>query len=319
MSLSLKELIQIGESQLLDAGIEDAAIDARELYCYMMGIDRTRLMLRWQEILQDNQCEAYFDLIARRASHIPLQHITGQQEFMGLTFKVNDKVLIPRQDTETMVEDAMDLMAGKPLRNQALTLKAKKSWSILDLGCGSGAIGLSIARLCPGTKAVLSDISEDALAVAADNAKELGLKTVKLVKSDMFEAFRGRLGNKKFDMILSNPPYIRHNVIPTLQPEVKDHEPLLALDGGADGMAYYRIIAEQAADFLKKDGVLIMEIGHDQMAEVTSLFASSDSYSLVTGLKDLAGRDRIVVAVPAPRGKNEKTDKKIGRNRESGR
>ena len=139
-----------------------------------------------------------------------------------------------------MVEDAMDLMAGKPLRNQALTLKAKKSWSILDLGCGSGAIGLSIARLCPGTKAVLSDISEEALAVAADNAKELGLKTVKLVKSDMFEAFRRRLGNKKFDMILSNPPYIRHDVISTLQPEVKDHEPLLALDGvsvGAERLA----------------------------------------------------------------------------------
>ena len=303
MSLSLKELIRIGESQLADAGIEDAAIDARELYCFMMHIDRTRLMLRWQDILQDNQCEAYFDLIARRASHVPLQHITGEQEFMGLTFKVNDRVLIPRQDTETLVEDAMDLMAGKPLRNQALTIKAKKNWTILDLGCGSGAIGLSIAKLRPGVKAVLSDISEDALAVAADNAHSLGLKSVKLIKSDMFAAFRSKMGHKKFDMILSNPPYIRKSVLPTLQPEVKDHEPRLALDGGEDGLDYYRIIAAQAVDFLKKDGILMMEIGHDQMAKVTSMFASSESYSFVTGLKDLAGRDRIVVAVPAPKGK----------------
>lgn len=303
MSLPLKELIRIGESQLLDAGIEDAAIDAKELYCFMMGIDRTRLMLRWQEVLQDNQCEAYFDLIARRASHVPLQHITGCQEFMGLPFKVNEKVLIPRQDTETMVEDALGLLEGKPLRNQLLTLKEKKNWTVLDLGCGSGAIGLSIAKLHPGVKAILSDISPEALSVAEENAKSLGLKNVKLVKSDMFAAFRGKLGNKKFDMILSNPPYIRRDVIATLQPEVKDHEPALALDGGEDGLDYYRIIAGQAADFLKKDGVLILEIGHDQMAAVTSLFASSDSYSFVTGLKDLAGRDRIVVAVPAPKTK----------------
>ena len=126
---------------------------------------------------------------------------------------------------------------------------------------------------------------------------------MKMVKSDMFEAFRGKLGNKKFDLIISNPPYIRSDVIPALQPEVRDHEPLSALDGGEDGLTFYRIIADQAPEFLKKEGILMMEIGHDQMGEVTKLFSADDRYSYVTGLKDLAGRDRIVTAILSPKKK----------------
>ena len=126
MSLPIKELINIGTKQLRDAGVADAEIDAKELYCFMQHMDRTALMLRWQEVLQDNQCEAYFDLIERRASRVPLQHITGSQEFMGLPFEVNEKVLIPRQDTETMVEDALELMKKGTLRGQEYTDGLKK-------------------------------------------------------------------------------------------------------------------------------------------------------------------------------------------------
>lgn len=127
MSLPIKELISIGTKQLRDAGVADAEIDAKELYCFMQGIDRTALMLRWQEVMQDNQCEAYFDLIAQRASRVPLQHITGRQEFMGLPFEVNDKVLIPRQDTETMVEDALELMAKGTLRGRHTMTALRKA------------------------------------------------------------------------------------------------------------------------------------------------------------------------------------------------
>ena len=303
MSLPLKELIKIGETQLADAGVADAAIDARELYCYMMHIDRTRLMLSWQTVLSDKECEEYFDLIAKRASRTPLQHITGEQEFMGLPFQVSDKVLIPRQDTETMVEDALDVIGKNKLRNEELNCKDRHGWSVLDLCCGSGAIGISLAKLAEDAKVTCSDLSADALAVAELNGKSLGAKSVKFVRSDMFEAFRGKLGNKKFDMIISNPPYIRHDVIATLEPEVRDHEPMMALDGGEDGLDFYRQIASEAPEFLKKEGIVMLEIGHDQMDDVVKLFSLDNRYSFVTGLKDLAGRDRIVVAILSPKKK----------------
>lgn len=302
MSLPLKEIIKIGENQLAASGVQDAAIDAKELYCYLMGIDRMRLMLRWQDILQDNQCEEYFQLIEKRAARIPLQHITGVQEFMGLEFKVNENVLIPRQDTETLVEDALEVMRKGTLRGEELPMKAKKSWAVLDLCCGSGAIGVSLAANETDAKVTCADVSDAALMVARENGSAHA-KSVKFVKSDMFDAFKGRLGNKKFDMIISNPPYIKKEVIETLEPEVKDHEPMMALDGGEDGLDFYRIIAQHAEDFLKKEGMLMMEIGHDQMEEVKGLIEASGKYSYVTGLKDLAGRDRIVVAVLAPKAK----------------
>lgn len=303
MSLPVKELIKIGENQLRDAGVADAAIDAKELYCYMMHIDRTRLMLSWQDVIQDKECEEYFNLVARRASRIPLQHITGEQEFMGLPFTVSDRVLIPRQDTETMVEDALDVINKNRLRNEELNCKARRGWSVLDLCCGSGAIGISLAKLAEDVKVTCSDLSADALAVAELNACNLGAKSVKFVRSDLFEAFSGKLGNKKFDMIISNPPYIRHDVIETLEPEVRDHEPMMALDGGEDGLDFYRQIVEQAPDFLKKEGIVMLEIGHDQMSDIIKLFSLDDRYSFVTGLKDLAGRDRIVVAILSPKKK----------------
>lgn len=300
MSLALKELIRIGEKQLADAGVADAAIDARELYCYMMGYDRVDLMMHWQEILQDNRCEAYFELIARRASRIPLQHITGEQEFMGLKFWVSDKVLIPRQDTETMVEDALELLTKGSLRGSAYA-EGKlnhRGIEVLDLCCGSGAIGISIAAKCERARVSCSDLSGEALEIARKNAERNKCRGIKFIESDMFEskAFHGAFGNKKFDLIISNPPYIESKVIEELEPEVRNCEPRLALDGGEDGLHFYRIIAEQAAAHLAKNGILMTEIGYDQQAAVAKLLEETEAYEKIIGLKDLAGRDRIIVA-----------------------
>lgn len=297
MSLPLKELISIGAKQLRDAGVADAEIDAKELYCFMQNMDRTALMLRWQEVLQDNQCEAYFDLIERRASRVPLQHITGRQEFMGLPFEVNDKVLIPRQDTETMVEDALELLDKGTLRRQEYTGGLGKGTDVLDLCCGSGAIGISIAKLAKGAHVTCSDLSKDALEVADRNARLNDCKSVKFTESDMFAAFCGRLGKKKFNLIISNPPYIPPSVIEGLEPEVRDHEPMMALDGGADGLDFYRIIAQHAPEHLKKGGVLMLEIGFDQKDAVKGLLQETGRFEKIVGLTDLTGKDRIIVAI----------------------
>lgn len=297
MSLPLKELISIGAKQLRDAGVADAEIDAKELYCFMQNMDRTALMLRWQEVLQDNQCEAYFDLIERRASRVPLQHITGRQEFMGLPFEVNDKVLIPRQDTETMVEDALELLDKGTLRRQEYTSGLGKGTDVLDLCCGSGAIGISIAKLAKGAHVTCSDLSKEALEVAQRNARLNDCKSVKFTESDMFDAFCGRLGKKKFNLIISNPPYIPPSVIEGLEPEVREHEPMMALDGGEDGLDFYRIIAQQAPEHLKKGGVLMLEIGFDQKDAVKGLLQETGRFEKIVGLTDLTGKDRIIVAI----------------------
>lgn len=293
MSLPLKELIRIGQKQLADAGIQDGDRDAKALYCFLDKLDAVGLMMHWQDTLQDNQCEAYFELIERRSAGEPLQYITGTQEFMGLPFMVEPAVLIPRQDTETMVEDAIELIQKGTLRGDE-AIKVGGIKDVLDLCCGSGAIGISLSKLCPKLKVTCADISEGALAVAKENAHLNGCKSVKFEKSDLFEGFRGKIGNKKFDMIISNPPYIASGVIPTLQREVREYEPLIALDGGDDGLEFYRRIAAEAANYLRKCGVLILEIGYEQGEAVCQLLREGGAFADVKCLKDLTGKDRIV-------------------------
>lgn len=296
MSLSVKEILNIGKRQLEERQIGDAAIDCKLLYCYLMKITSAQLILEYQKILPDSLCDEYFTLLDLRSSGKPLQYITGTQDFMGLEFNVNESVLIPRQDTETLVGDAMGVISDGTLRGEAFLPKRKKDWEVLDLCCGSGAIGLSLAKLCKGTKVTCSDISKDALAVAKENAGKLGVK-VTFQEGNLLLPFKGRFKNKRFDMIISNPPYIKTSVIPTLQREVRDHEPMMALDGGAGGLDFYGGIIADAADCLKKDGVLMFEIGHDQREAVCSLIEQTEQFACVTCLQDLAGRDRIVTAV----------------------
>lgn len=284
-------LVKEGEYQLSKAFCMDPKIDAQELYCYLTGLDKVSLFLKAEEEVDPETEEKYMELIRRRAERIPLQHITGVQEFMGYTFKVNPHVLIPRQDTETLVTEAAKTIQSTPREKLSFfeKLKGRKEWDVLDLCCGSGAVGISLAKICSNVKVTATDISAEAVKTAEANAEDLRVK-VRFLTGDMFEPVKGR----KFDMIVSNPPYIRTNMISILQEEVKDHEPLNALDGGRDGLDFYRTIVEKAADFLKPEGFLLVEIGHDQGEDLRKMLKDSGKYSPAVVIKDLPGRDRVV-------------------------
>ncbi len=277
--MTIKELINAGERKLNDAGIHDAANDARELMSFITGRDRSGLIMYLNSDVTDEDARKYLGLIERRASHVPLQHITGVQEFMGYRFKVTGDVLVPRMDTELLVEEAVK-RAG---------LGAK----ILDLCTGSGIIGIALKKLCFGCEVTLTDISDAALKVAEENA-EVNKADVRIVRSDMFQ---GMDSDEKYTMIVSNPPYIPRSDIDDLEPEVRDHDPITALDGGDDGLDFYRIIANQAPGFMKPGAWLLMEIGYDQGETVPGLLRASGKFEEnIEVIKDLSGNDRVVAA-----------------------
>lgn len=282
----VKEMIKEGEIRLMRAHCMDAKIDAEQLYYFMTGTDRVGLFLRANQEADKETQEKYFELIGRREQRIPLQHITGTQEFMGLEFEVNPDVLIPRQDTEILVEEAAKIIHGSNPR-----VRSRANWKVLDLCCGSGAIGVSLARVCDNVKITCADYSQPALDTAQRNAEKNRVK-IKFRQGDLF----GAVGRRKYDMIVSNPPYIRSQMIPILQDEVKVHEPMMALDGGEDGLVFYRRIVEEAKNHLRKNGVLMFEIGHDQAEEVTELIQATGAFTKVHVVKDLPGHDRVVYA-----------------------
>lgn len=284
-------LVKEGEYRLAKAFCMDPKIDAQELYCFLTGADKVSLFMKAEEEVDPETEKKYMELIEKRASRIPLQHITGVQEFMGYSFNVNPDVLIPRQDTETLVSEAAKTIQNTPREKLSFfeKLRGGKEWDVLDLCCGSGAVGISIAKICGNTRVTASDVSEKAVETARENARKLRAK-VKFVTGDMFEPLAGA----RFDMIVSNPPYIKTNMISILQEEVKDHEPLSALDGGRDGLDFYRTIVDKAADHLKPEGFLLMEIGHDQGEDLRKMIKDSEKYSPAEIIKDLPGRDRVV-------------------------
>ncbi len=296
MSLLVKEMLTMGEKQLMDSDIADATRDCKILYCYMMDIPFSKIILEYQEVLQDRLCDKYFELIDRRSNGEPVQYIMGSQEFMGLEFIVNENVLIPRQDTETLVEDALEIINTGTLRGEDMDVK-RKEWDILDLCTGSGAIGVSLARIANKVNVTCSDISEGAIKVAKENAQKHGVaKSVKFEQGDLFKPFSKHFRKQKFDMIISNPPYIKSSVIPTLQKEVCEHEPLSALDGGESGLDFYERIVSGVGGHLRKGSVLLLEIGHDQGEAVSGLLSRNGDFTSIRVLKDLANRDRIVFA-----------------------
>ncbi|MBF1172498.1 MAG: peptide chain release factor N(5)-glutamine methyltransferase [[Eubacterium] sulci] len=296
MSLLVKEMLTMGEKQLMDSDIADATRDCKIIYCYMMDIPFSKIILEYQEVLQDRLCDKYFELIDRRSKGEPVQYIMGSQEFMGLEFIVNENVLIPRQDTETLVEDALEIINTGTLRGEDMDVK-RKEWDILDLCTGSGAIGVSLARIANKVNVTCSDISEGAIKVAKENAQKHGVaKSVKFEQGDLFKPFSKHFRKQKFDMIISNPPYIKSSVIPTLQKEVCEHEPLSALDGGESGLDFHERIVSGVGGHLRKGGVLLLEIGHDQGEAVSGLLSRNGDFTSIRVLKDLANRDRIVFA-----------------------
>ena len=303
--MKTRVLIKEGEYRLSKAGVPDAAVDAEALFCFLKRCDKVVLFLMKEEEADKETEEAYFKLIAERASRIPLQHITGKQEFMGFDFKVSPDVLIPRQETEVMVTEAAKLLreerkaAGERQRARGGLFKlfgALQTRDILDLCCGSGAIGISLAKICEDVSVTATDISEAALELAKENAKANRVE-IEFLKGDLFEALRDVDNSKlvrSYDLIISNPPYIRTDMIPLLQEEVKDHEPMLALDGGRDGLDYYRRIAADAPRYLKDGGCLMLEIGYDQGEDLRKMIMEAGNYTMPEIIRDLAGRDRIV-------------------------
>lgn len=268
------KLYQIGKEQLQKAGITDAELDARLLLEFICHTDRNALYAHGDQEIEDEKMHDFLHLIEKRAAHIPLQHLTGEQNFMGLDFLVNEHVLIPRQDTEILVEEIMrDLHDG--IR-------------ILDMCTGSGCILLSLLHYSNDCSGVGVDVSEDALAVARQNADRLAEKQAVFIQSDLFEKVEG-----SFDLIVSNPPYIRSQEIAGLMPEVREHEPHLALDGKDDGLHFYREIIKGAMPHLKRGGQLFFEIGYDQGEAVQALLAAN-GYTEIAVVKDYAGLDRVV-------------------------
>lgn len=296
--MNYQECYEEGCSTLTKAGIEEAALDARLLLEYVCGTTRNDLLVHGDNTVMEQELSSYRELIAKRADRIPLQHITGVQAFMGLEFKVNSKVLIPRQDTEILVEEVL-----KELHD---------GMRILDMCTGSGCILLSLLYYSNRCVGVGVDISEEALKVAHQNAQrileEQGKNPLRQCwesdesyiedataepkavfwRSDLFEQVEGR-----FDRIVSNPPYIVTQEIAALMPEVRVHEPLLALDGKEDGLFFYRIIIAQSPEFLVRGGSLYLEIGCDQANAVVRLMEEA-GFREIKVVKDYAGLDRVV-------------------------
>lgn len=273
MKMTYRELYSWGIDQLKKADIEEAALDARLLLEEVCGTDRNYLLSHGENPVTEIQNRDYTADITRRAAHVPLQHILGYQEFMGLKFKVTPDVLIPRQDTEILVEEVMRFLHD--------------GMRILDMCTGSGCILLSLLRYSNECEGIGCDISEKALAVAEENARLLDL-AADFVQSDLFENVDG-----KFEIIVSNPPYIPAKMIPELMEEVREHDPLTALDGGGDGLDFYRKIIKEAEKYLYSGGMLFFEIGYDQ-AEAVSGYMKEAGYQDITVCKDLSGLDRVV-------------------------
>ena len=352
MADNIRQLNLEGQKKLAEAGIHDAVFDARSLLSFVLEIPFSQMPLHYADHVTDEQQAEYGMVLEKRISGVPLQYITCEQEFMGLGFYVDERVLIPRLDTEILAEEAVryvkeilrTYLLGQSPHGPAEICPGRVN--VLDLCCGSGAIGLSVKVLSEdmsqmGDKVIpedpsqigddavnrrdradvsrqkyvnltLSDISPDALCVARKNAGALGVvDDVEIIRSDLFEAIDEGTGEaidegvgetdgeeisrEGFDLIVSNPPYIRSDVIETLDTEVRDHEPMLALDGGADGLNIYRRIIEEAPDHLKAGGVLMMEIGADQAEDVAGLIEETGKYVETQIKKDLAGLDRVVI------------------------
>lgn len=271
--MTYREAIGFGEKMLSEAGIVEAKTDAWMLLEFAAQIDRSFYYMHMNDEAGQEQMQMYEEVLKKRAEHIPLQYIIGETEFMGLTFKVNSNVLIPRQDTETLVEEALKV--------------AKSGMKVLDMCTGSGCIIISILYHGKDLKGYASDVSRDAVLVAKENAA-LNHVEVSFEIGDLFENIQGR-----YDIIVSNPPYIRTEEIGKLMPEVQKFEPFGALDGKEDGLFFYRRIIEQAENYLSSEGHLLFEIGFDQGKEVSELMEQA-GFKNVRVIKDLAGNDRVV-------------------------
>lgn len=278
--MNLRELIKTGTKILSNVGIDNSKNESKMLLCHVKGITNSELFLTWDEEAREDVEVEFLRLIDERKNRRPIQHILKTQEFMGMEFYVDENVLIPRRETEEIVEIAIGIIKKKT-----------KDVQILDLCTGSGAIGVSVAKFT-NANVTCADISEDAIIIAKHNGKHNCVnEKITYIKGDLFEKI-----NKSFDLIISNPPYIESLEIVNLQSEVKDYEPIMALDGGEDGLCFYRRIVKDSYEHLNDGGFILLEIGYNQGKKLTEMMISDGRYANVKVIKDLSRNDRIVIA-----------------------
>lgn len=286
---SLGEAVADARMRFDAAGLSDAAMEARILIGGLLGMTSTEVFSRDAETLADAEATLIANAVDRRLRREPVHRILGEREFHGMMLTLSKETLEPRPDTEMLVE------AMLPHLKRIAAAKGKAR--VLDLGTGTGAIILALLKECPDAVGVATDVSEDALQTARDNAARLNLGSrLETIRSDWFTAVAG-----PFDIIVSNPPYIRGDTIPTLEPEVRDFDPHRALDGGPDGLDAYRAIAAGAGAALAPDGIVGLEIGFDQKDSVTEIFAVA-GFSLLQAARDYGDNDRVLVFAPEPPG-----------------
>ena len=287
----LKEALSWGIETLKEAGIADAKVDAFWLFEAACRISRAQYLLEPDRELTEGELSRYQSFIERRKKHEPCQYITGICEFYGLEFLVNPKVLIPRQDTEILVEEALKRLSDRKALAEETVKKLPDTEGprVLDLCTGSGAVATAIKHTRPEIEMTATDISEEALEVAKENSRNNHCE-ITFIQSNLFESVKA----KRFDMIVSNPPYVSEAEYETLMPEIKDFEPELALKAGKEGLDIYKELIRKAPDYLKEGGWLLVEIGSSQADAVKTIFAES-GFQEICVVKDLAGLDRVVL------------------------
>ena len=288
--MKLREILREGRARLNEAGVPSADFDARELLLEAFGISASDYIMLSELSPEEafpadytHKPDTFNEYIEKRACRVPLQYITGKAWFMGFPFKVTEATLCPRPDTETLTEAVIKDFSGKdPF--------------LLDMCTGTGCIGISLKKILGLRRVFLSDISADALSIARENAQKLCPgEDIEIFESDLFEAFSAYTGDRRFDAVTVNPPYIKEAVIDTLMPEVRDYEPRLALSGGDDGLSFYRRIAEEAPLYTKS---LYLETGYDQGEEVYGLLLKA-GFKDIKILKDAGSNDRVVKGIYA--------------------
>ena len=278
--MNIEELLKEAIQELKNNNIEDANLKAKILLANELDKSKEYLIVNSKQKVEEKNIQQLKIKVQRLIDGTPLQYITKKQEFMGLKFYVDENVLIPQPDTEILVENAINQIN-----------KEIKKIKILELCTGSGCIAISLAKYIENIEIVAIDISEEALKIAKKNAKNNEVEEkIQFLKSDMFENI-----NQEFDIIVSNPPYIETQVIKTLSKEVQN-EPIIALDGGKDGLEFYKIIAKESYKYLNSNGYIMVEIGYNQRKNVINLFENTKQYKEIVAIKDLGLNDRIIIA-----------------------
>jgi len=288
LTMTVLDLLNRATDELKAHGVENPRLNAELLLAHSMKLSREGLYIHLNDPVEGKEKEGLEKLIDRRISGEPLQYILGRQEFWSIDFKVDCRALIPRPETELLVEQALWVLSEK---------HSGGTPRVLEIGTGSGIIAISLARERKDVLVVASDISGDALFLAKENARSEGvLEQIKFIQGDLFGPFRFSRGKEPFDLILSNPPYIARTDIETLARETRDYEPMIALDAGEDGLLFYRSIVSQASLYLREGGWLLLEVGENQAGKVSDFIEKGGDFSKPGRLRDLSGIERVVKA-----------------------